>query len=81
MRYNRCVFFFGGWKEIYTTDDERKMSFESAKLFGEDAGRVYEELGYSIVEVPHVPVSDRVEFVCSKIQEFTECDTQNRASG
>ncbi len=77
--YNRCVFFFSGWKEIYTTDDERKMDFESARQFGEDVRRVYAGLGYLVVEVPRASVSDRVEFVCGKIQAITKGDFPKQA--
>ncbi len=54
--YNKNVFMFSGWEEIYTTDDERKMEFDSAKKFGINVLSIYKELGYNIVDVPFVSV-------------------------
>jgi predicted ATPase len=51
-RYDGRVFVLPAWREIYATDDERKMTFELAEAFGEDVRRIYEGLGYEIVEVP-----------------------------
>ena len=55
------------------------MSFDAARLFGEHARGVYKELGYSIVEVPQVPVRDRVVFVSTKIQQIAKGDGWNQA--
>ena len=62
-RYNPTVLYFGGWREIYTLDEERKMSFELANEFGNNAQEVYARLGYKTVEVPKASVEDRVAFV------------------
>jgi predicted ATPase len=51
-RYAEPVFFLPSWKEIYTTDDERKMTFEQAAVFGDLIRSAYLELGYNIVDVP-----------------------------
>jgi predicted ATPase len=71
-RYNEHVFFFGGWEEIYTTDDERKMTYEAARQFGQEAARVYREQGYTLVDVPHVPKDERADFVRAKVQAITK---------
>ncbi|MDQ3020366.1 MAG: AAA family ATPase [Bacteroidota bacterium] len=65
--YNKNVFMFKGWKEIYTTDDERKMDFDSAKKFGVSVSDIYKELGYNIIDVPFISVEKRVEYIIDLI--------------
>lgn len=65
--YNRIVLYFAGWREIYTPDDERKMDFEAATRFGETAAGIYRQLGYKTIEVPRVPLEDRIQIVVEVI--------------
>lgn len=62
-RYNRKVFWFQGWRDIYAKDDERKMEFEAAAAFGHRVRTIYEALDYMIVPVPLVSIADRVDFI------------------
>ena len=71
FKYNKCVFMFSAWKEIYTNDEERRMSFELSVKFGEIVKGVYADLGYEILDVPFVLVEERVEFIKSKIEELS----------
>lgn len=66
-RYNDSVFYFPPWKEIYSQDEERKIGFEGARDFGIRTKEVYEELGYRLIEVPLVPIGDRVRFILEKL--------------
>lgn len=66
-RFNKHVFMFNGWKGIYTTDDERKMSLEDANRFGVDVRKIYEDCGYILHDVPFVSVDERVEFIIKKV--------------
>lgn len=66
-RYNSQVFIFPAWKEIYTTDEERIMSFAAAKAFGDDVCEIYREFGYKLIEVPCVSPEERVQFIMEKI--------------
>jgi predicted ATPase len=63
FRYETEVLFFEPWREIYTTDDERRMRFEDSVAFGEELRDVYLRCGYTIVDVPRGPVPERVAFV------------------
>lgn len=65
-RYNVDVFVFPAWHEIYTPDDERKLSFEIAKSFGDDLQNIYQELGYNLIEVPYVSPEERTKFIIEK---------------
>jgi predicted ATPase len=63
FRYHRRVFIAPAWKEIYTRDAERKQSFEEAVRTEAAMRAVYPSYGYELVELPRLPVKERVEFV------------------
>jgi len=67
FRYDSKVFIFPAWKDIYTTDDERIMSFDAAKEFGDDINTIYKTLGYTLVEVPCVSSEERLRFILEGI--------------
>jgi predicted ATPase len=62
-KYNNIVFLFNGWKEIYTNDAERKMTFEQANNFGNKVEEIYRELGYNIITVPKINIKERINFI------------------
>jgi predicted ATPase len=62
-RYDHVVFVLPAWPEIYVTDRDRQMTFESAQAFGERVREVYLDLGYTIVEVPRDSVETRTRFI------------------
>ena len=62
-RYNPVVFFAPPWREIYVTDAERKEGWEHAQRVYASLRDGYGELGYRIVELPKVPVAERLAFV------------------
>ncbi len=69
-KYNHCIFWFKGWKDIYKTDEERKMNFQQAYQFGERAHEIYRELGYDVILVPMLSIDKRAEFIYNKIQSL-----------
>lgn len=62
-RYRREVLLLRPWEEIYTTDDERRMTFEHTLAFQRHIEEVFREIGYLLVEVPFAPIEQRVAFV------------------
>jgi predicted ATPase len=62
-RYNERVFFLPSWPEIYTTDEDRTMTFDDAHAFGELIRAAYIALNYEILEVPRGTPSERAGFV------------------
>lgn len=68
-RFNKTIFFFTGTESIYTTDDERKMSFYQADEFGKNVRKIYQELGYEIHEVPFLDIDLRAKFILKKINQ------------
>ena len=67
-RYDDVVFVLPSWAEIYVTDADRRMTFESAKAFGDRVREVYETLGYTIVEVPRDMVPARARFITEHVR-------------
>lgn len=70
--YNRSVFIAPPWKEIYTTDEERKMMFEHTTQFHEMLRSAYLSLGYELIELPFESVEMRAQFVASFLQSATK---------
>ena len=67
--YERAVLVARPWPEIYTTDDERKMTFEATLDFQRLIEEAYAQAGYELVEIPRAPILDRVAFVNRFIEE------------
>ncbi|AXY73542.1 ATPase [Paraflavitalea soli] len=66
-RYNTTVFILPFWKDIYTTDNERKQDLAEAQATYHALRKAYEQAGYKLVEVPLVPVAERADFVLRQI--------------
>jgi predicted ATPase len=62
-RYNEVALVTKPWEEIYTTDDERKMTFAHTVEFQRFIELAYQICGYTLVEVPRGPIEERAEFV------------------
>lgn len=61
--YRPRVFICPPWRAIYSTDSERRQTWDVAERTYEAMVGVYTELGYTLVEVPRAPVDARVKFV------------------
>lgn len=68
-RFNKIVFVLSPWSEIYSTDDERKMTYNATVKFHELFLKVYRRLGYELIIVPQEPTQKRADFVLGKISE------------
>jgi predicted ATPase len=64
------VFLMPPWEEIYITDSERYESFEQALAIHNHLLRAYEELGYTVVEVPTGSVPERTDYILDVIRTF-----------
>lgn len=62
-RYHSTVFITPPWQEIYENDIERKQDFDEAIRTYYMMKTVYTRFDYKLVEVPKLPVSDRVCFM------------------
>jgi predicted ATPase len=66
-RYNTMVFMAPPWKDIYTTDSERKQTYQEAIDTHRLMVEVYEEYEYQPIELPRVSPVERTEFVIARI--------------
>jgi predicted ATPase len=67
LRYNQRVFITPPWSEIFQQDAERKQSLEEAQATYEVMVHTYSRLGYQLIQVPKVPVTQRAQFVVATI--------------
>ena len=67
FRYNSRVFIAPPWREIFQQDRERKQDFDEAVRTYDALAAIYTELGYTLVELPCVPVEERARFILSNI--------------
>jgi len=63
MRYRQQVFLLSPWEEIYSTDEERKMTFEQTIIFHEYLKDAYRSAEYQLIEVPQSSIEDRCKFM------------------
>ena len=68
-RYNPTVFFAPPWRDIYQDDAERTEGWAHAQRIYQPMREAYEELGYRVVELPKVPVAERLAFVLDVIAD------------
>ncbi|KTD58885.1 AAA family ATPase [Legionella shakespearei] len=66
-RYNPTVFFAPAWEQIYSNDAERRLTFNESLLFEQDLRQAYTDLGYQLINIPLLPVSERVSFIVNSI--------------
>lgn len=62
-RYHPEVLVLEPWEAIYTTDDERRMSFADSVAFHENLLDGYRSAGYTLVPVPQGTVESRAVFI------------------
>ncbi|MDF5753663.1 AAA family ATPase [Spongiactinospora sp. TRM90649] len=74
FRYARRVFLAPPWPEIYTTDTERKQTYEVAVQTYESVRATYLEYGYEPVPLPLVPPRERAGFVLRSLPEIVGGD-------
>ena len=66
-RYNPRVFLAPFWAGIYTGDAERKQDPATAAATEAVMRATYAGYGYTLVELPRVPMAERVAFVLARL--------------
>ena len=64
------IFLLPPWKEIHTADNERYENFEEALRIHDCLQNAYESFGYTVIEVPKVPIDDRVDFILKELNSI-----------
>ncbi len=65
--YAKTVFYMPFWSGIYANDDQRLESTEEAQKIDQGLRKAYTDLDYKLVEVPMLPVPERVDFILNYI--------------
>jgi predicted ATPase len=68
-RYEGRIFMLEPWAEIYTTDEERSMSFSLTMAFHEHLVVAYDEAGYRPQLVPRGSVLERARFIKDEVRD------------
>lgn len=68
-RYEPLVFILPPWQEIYVNDRERPQSYRESRELHDSIRKVYESLGYRLLEVPKLPVERRCRFLLDRITD------------
>lgn len=67
-RYHRRVFLAPPWPEIYETDPERRHGLDVALAEYSRLLETYPSLGYEVLILPKVGVSERANFVLNTLE-------------
>jgi predicted ATPase len=67
FRYNCRVFIAPPWEEIFQQDSERKQDFNEAIRTYDALAATYTDYGYKLVELPRLPIEQRVRFVLQNV--------------
>ena len=68
-RYHRRVFLAPPWPEIYKTDPERSHGMDVALAEYSRLLETYPSLGYEVLILPKVGVSERADFILNALEE------------
>jgi len=68
-RYHRRVFLAPPWPEIYRTDPERRHGMDVALAEYSRLLETYPSLGYEVLILPKVGVSERADFILNALEE------------
>ncbi|MEM7457975.1 MAG: ATP-binding protein [Pseudomonadota bacterium] len=63
MRYQPLIFFLPAWRDIYHSDQERRLDFAGAAAFGDLTRQAYRQSGYVILDVPKTSLAGRRAFI------------------
>jgi predicted ATPase len=67
-RYDPVVYFTPPWPEIYRIDNERRHDFANALENYARLQLAYPALGYQVVEIPRVSVSERADWLSERLK-------------
>lgn len=66
-RYNNTVFILPPWQEIYENDHERRQTWAEAEATFQAIKTTYEQLEYTVVEIPRTTVEKRCQYIRKKL--------------
>ncbi len=69
LRYRSPVFIAPPWEDIFVRDTERRQDFSEAERTHEAMVVAWHRYGYSLIELPRVPVEERAEFMLERTND------------
>lgn len=63
------IFILPPWQEIYVSDNERYESFNESRKISLYLEKSYKQFGYKPIEVPKIPIPERIDFILGKLDE------------
>jgi predicted ATPase len=72
--YNKYVFILPPWETIYVNDNERKQDFTVAASTYEVMYETYKRLGYHLIDLPKVSVSERADIFIELAETIIKTD-------
>lgn len=70
-RYAPQVFITPPWREIFVNDSIRSESYDEAIRIHQSILETYSTLNYQIIELPLIPVTERVTFMLKTIKNLS----------
>ncbi|MEO5322417.1 AAA family ATPase [Mesorhizobium sp. CC13] len=67
-RYAKTVFILPHWPEIFARDSERRQDEDEARRTHASMVVTYAGYGHELVEVPRLPVAERLRFVLDRVE-------------
>ena len=67
LKYNPNIFYTPFWKEIYKQTNNRKETLQEAQKIDTFLRKTFLQYNYTIIEVPKLDVSERVNFIIDNI--------------
>lgn len=67
LTVHKTVFLFPPWRQIFTQDAERMQDFAEAVRTYEHMVKVYNEYGYTLIDVPYASAKERSHFIVNTL--------------
>ena len=72
LRYDGPIFRAPPWRAIYVSDRERIQSWQDACASDRAISAAWERYGYALVDLPLVPVDERLEFLVTTFGDWAD---------
>ncbi|UHG94287.1 AAA family ATPase [Spirosoma oryzicola] len=78
--YQPTVFVAPPWEAIYVNDAERWQTFAESCALHDAIVETYQQLNFTLIELPRSSAADRVDFVLSTVSQYVPMSTGTRNS-
>jgi predicted ATPase len=68
--YHKTAFILPPWRDIYINDSERWQTYQEAEQLFIGIAETYKSLGFNLVEVPKLEVTQRANYIVNYISNY-----------